>query len=159
MTQFIVGTCSWKYPSWEGLVYSSREPSNYLAEYATKYGTVEVDQWFWSLGKEAASLPRPEVVAEYDASTPKDFTFSIKAPNALTLTHHPGVKGEPRLNARFLDPEFFLKFIDSLSVLMPKVGLIVFQFSYFNRQKMPSRGAFIELLRKFFRLFSFSREI
>ena len=78
--QLRIGTCSWKYPSWAGLVYSSPEPVNYLGEYARKYQTVEVDQWFWSLGKESAALPRREVVAEYDASTPADFRFTVKCP-------------------------------------------------------------------------------
>ena len=29
-----IGTCSWKYPSWEGLVYSKATGINYLEEYA-----------------------------------------------------------------------------------------------------------------------------
>ena|SRR5208283_1605447 len=36
-----VGTCSWKYPSWKGLVYSRAAGINYLAEYAQKYDSVE----------------------------------------------------------------------------------------------------------------------
>lgn len=44
-----IGTCSWKYASWRGLVYSDAPHPNYLAEYARHYDTVEVDQWFWSL--------------------------------------------------------------------------------------------------------------
>ncbi len=44
-----IGTCSWKYPSWEGLVYSRSAGIDYLAEYARRYNTVEVDQWFWAL--------------------------------------------------------------------------------------------------------------
>jgi uncharacterized protein YecE (DUF72 family) len=43
-----IGTCSWKYPSWRGLVYSD-SGQNYLQEYAQHYSCVEVDQWFWSL--------------------------------------------------------------------------------------------------------------
>ena len=53
-----IGTCSWKYESWRGLVYSDKPRINYLAEYAQKYDTVEVDQWFWSLhGPDKVSLP------------------------------------------------------------------------------------------------------
>ena len=43
-----IGTCSWKYDAWRGLVYS-QNPENYLQEYAKRYDCVEVDQWFWSL--------------------------------------------------------------------------------------------------------------
>ena len=32
-------------------------------------------------------MPKPGVVAEYVASVPKDFKFSIKVPNSITLTH------------------------------------------------------------------------
>jgi uncharacterized protein YecE (DUF72 family) len=150
MGKIYLGTCSWKYPSWESLVYSSREPANYLAEYAQKYKSVEVDQWFWSLGKERAALPRPETVAEYDASTPADFRFVVKCPNTLTLTHHNSKKREPLIqNERFLDIEFFLRFIDSLALLMPKIGLLIFQFEYLNRDKMSTKTLFEEKLATF----------
>jgi uncharacterized protein YecE (DUF72 family) len=79
MAELRIGTCSWKFPSWVGLVYSTpegapEEPSTlpedaplfeplreereayetekqagYLVEYAQQYDTVEIDQWFWSL--------------------------------------------------------------------------------------------------------------
>jgi uncharacterized protein YecE (DUF72 family) len=150
MGELFIGTCSWKYPSWEGLVYSNREPANYLAEYAKKYKSVEVDQWFWSLGKDGAALPRPETVAEYDASTPSDFRFTVKCPNTITMTHHRTKKGEPlEANPRFLDTDFFLKFVDSLAPLVPKIGLFIFQFEYLNRDKMASRGRFIDVLGQF----------
>ncbi|MDA8424525.1 MAG: DUF72 domain-containing protein [Treponema sp.] len=150
MENIRLGTCSWKYPSWAGLVYSSPEPASYLEEYARRYRTVEVDQWFWSLGKESAALPRREVVTEYDASTPPDFRFTVKCPNALTLTHHDARKGEAmRPNERFLDPELFLRFLDALSALVPKIGLFIFQFSYLNREKMPSKAAFFDQLGAF----------
>ena len=152
MGKLRIGTCSWKYPSWAGLVYSSPEPVNYLGEYARKYQTVEVDQWFWSLGKGSVALPRREVVAEYDASTPADFRFTVKCPNALTLTHHPGRKGEKfRMNDSFLDPDLFLRFVDSLSPLVPKIGLLILQFPYLNRETVPSKEAFFDRLGAFFR--------
>ncbi len=145
-----VGACSWKYPSWEGLVYSSREPANYLEEYARKYGSVEVDQWFWSLGKSGAALPRLETVAEYDASSPPDFRFVVKCPNAITLTHFYGRKGEAlRPNALFLDGDFFLRFVDSLAPLIPKIGLFLFQFEYLNKEKMASKARFEGALEAF----------
>lgn len=36
MSSLRIGTCSWKYPSWEGLVYSVAKDINYLEEYATQ---------------------------------------------------------------------------------------------------------------------------
>lgn len=150
MANLYIGTCSWKYPSWEGLVYLSREPANYLYEYAKKYNSVEVDQWFWSLGKSGAALPRPETVAEYDASTPDDFRFTVKCPNAVTMPYLRGKKGEPlQPNSRFLDPDFFQRFLDSLAPLIPKIGLLVFQFEYLNKDKMQSKSKFVDYLGQF----------
>jgi uncharacterized protein YecE (DUF72 family) len=145
-----IGSCSWKYPSWEGLVYSSPEPANYLEEYARKYRSVEVDQWFWSLGKGGAALPRRETVADYDAATPAEFRFTVKCPDALCLSHHRGRKGLPLLpNPRFLETDFFLRFLDALAPLVPKIGLFIFQFEYLNQEKMPERSAFLDRLGPF----------
>lgn len=99
-----IGTCSWKYPSWKGLVYSRAKPANYLAEYSSKYNCVEVDQWFWSLFGASVVLPRADVVREYAASVPESFRFGIKVPNSITLTHHynKGRKGPLIPNEHFV---------------------------------------------------------
>ena len=55
-----VGTSSWKYDSWRGLLYppGTRDaPGSYLAEYAKHLDTVEADQWFWSLFPSGVKLP------------------------------------------------------------------------------------------------------
>ena len=44
-----IGTCSWKYDSWKGIIYPDKEKFDYLVEYSKHYNTVEVDKWFWSL--------------------------------------------------------------------------------------------------------------
>ena len=49
MNNLRIGTCSWKYDSWKGIVYPEFGDFNYLEEYSKKYNTVEIDQWFWSL--------------------------------------------------------------------------------------------------------------
>ena len=49
MSRLRIGTCSWRFPSWAGIVYSAAEGIDHLAEYARRYDTVEVDRWFWSL--------------------------------------------------------------------------------------------------------------
>lgn len=149
MAQPSIGTCSWKYPSWEGLVYSSREPADYLEEYARRFDTVEVDQWFWSLGGSGVAMPRRETVAEYDAATPPGFKFTVKCPNAITLTHHRGPKGQARPNDSFLDPGLFTRFVEAVAPLVPKIGLFMFQFEYLNRDKMAGRPEFLERLGSF----------
>lgn len=148
MTDLHIGTCSWKYPSWEGLVYSSKEPQNYLLEYAQVYDSVEIDQWFWSLGKHSYGLPSLDTVTEYDDSTPPSFKFTIKCPNAITKpTAYQN--GEER-NPWFLDPNVFMEFLSSIDPLIPKVGLFMFQFEYLNQQKMESQSQLLEKLSDFF---------
>jgi uncharacterized protein YecE (DUF72 family) len=144
MARLRVGSCSWKYPSWAGLVYSRADGIDYLAEYARKYSTVEVDQWFWTL------KPSPVDVERYQAAVSEDFRFTVKAPNALTLVHAPGKKGEdPVTNPRFLSTAVLGEFLAGLEPLRPKVGMVMFQFGYLNRKMMASQAAFLERLDRF----------
>lgn len=104
------GTCSWKYDSWRGLVYSDAPKLDYLSEYAQHFDCVEVDQWFWSLfGPDQLRLPSPALAAEYAAAVPKSFRFAVKLPNALTLTHYYAkTKTEPLMpNPHFLWPTYY----------------------------------------------------
>jgi len=150
MGKLYVGTCSWKYRSWEGLVYSSPLQKDFLAEYALKYESVEVDQWFWSLGKQSAGLPKPQTVQEYNQATPPSFRFTIKCPNALTLTHHYAEKGRPLTsNPYYLDLGLFKAFVETLRPLVPKIGLLMFQFEYLNQTKVSSRSLFLDQLDRF----------
>lgn len=79
-----IGTCSWKYDSWQGIVYPESKPFNYLEEYSWHDKTVEVDQWFWSLfAGDKVVLPKPSVVQEYADSIPENFTSVSKSLIAL----------------------------------------------------------------------------
>ncbi len=152
MATLHIGTCSWKYPSWQGLIYSSRRPLNYLQEYARLYKSVEVDQWFWSLfGEDKVVLPKPETVAEYKAAVPPDFLFTIKIPNSITLTHfYRKNKREPlQPNPYFLSPKLFQEFLTRIEPLKSQMGALMFQFEYLNKQKMPSQGAFQNRFTRF----------
>ena len=149
-----IGTCSWRFPSWQGLVY--REPPNgeALAEYAERYDTVEVDRWFWSLfGPRSLRLPESADAARYRDHVPEGFRFAIKAPDAITLTHYrKKKKGDPLVaNPRYLDPELFAVFWQRIAPLHDRVGPILFQFEYLNRQKMEGLDAFLDGIRAFAR--------
>jgi uncharacterized protein YecE (DUF72 family) len=140
-----IGTCSWKYPSWEGLVYSKAQGIDYLAEYAHKFSTVEVDQWFWR-------MPEPSTVAEYAAAVPKDFRFTIKIPNQITLTHfYKKEKGMDLIpNADFLSPDLFKSFLLRLEPLRKLTGCLMLQFEYLNKKKMGSEEEFLSKMDSFF---------
>ena len=61
-----VGTCSWKYEGWKGLIYRTGvkyAAGDYLADYAKHFSTVEVDQWFWSPFPAGIRLPDPETAS------------------------------------------------------------------------------------------------
>lgn len=147
-----IGTCSWKYPSWHRLVYSVPKGINYLAEYARKYSTVEVDQWFWSLfGEDSVRLPSSTDAETYRLSVPDDFRFCVKMPNSVTLTHfYKRAKGAPLVaNPHFLSISLLKAFLSLLAPLGDVLGPLMFQFEYLNRQKMASQQRFEELLEGF----------
>lgn len=154
-----IGTCSWKYDSWKGIIYDPKKKYgsyDYLSDYAKYFNTVEIDQWFWSLFPTGAKLPDIEIVKIYSNSVPDDFLFTIKAPNSITLTHHYAkqsssykhIANQP--NQYFLNIDLLKRFLETLQVMGNKLGPVMFQFEYLNRQKMPSLKAFIERLSVFF---------
>ncbi len=154
MATLRIGTCSWKFPSWQGLIYSVLGEVDYLAEYAQRYDTVEVDQWFWSrfdLGQ--INLPNPDDVARYRATVSDAFRFTVKAPNSVTLTHlYRKDKGDPLLaNPSFLSPRLMETFLRLLGPLHDVLGPMMFQFEYLNRQKMASQQDFQERFSAFVR--------
>lgn len=148
-----LGTCSWKYDSWKGLVYEplkTYRPDDYLPDYAKHLGSVEIDQWFWSLFPGGLRLPDPAVARRYAKSVPDDFVFTVKAPNSLTLTHYYAKQAPPNAafagkpNPHFLDLDLLGRFLEALSPLRSKLGPIMFQFEYLNKKKMPTKEEFFE---------------
>jgi uncharacterized protein YecE (DUF72 family) len=152
VSNLYIGTCSWKYPSWEGLVYSSAKGIDYLQEYAKNYNAVEVDQWFWSLfAGQQPKLPAAKDVQEYRRAVPETFRFTIKAPNSLTLTHYHSPKPASEMNANdhFLSPPLWSEFRERIAPLHDVTGPVILQFEYLNRQKMASQKLFLQELGRF----------
>ncbi len=157
-----IGTCSWKYPSWSGLVYSAPKGINYLEEYACTYDSVEVDQWFWSLfAGDKVKLPDESVVAEYRQAVGDDFRFTVKVPNSLSLTHHYKSKKSDPLepNPHFLSVDLWESFLGSLSGIHDVLGPLILQFEYLNKQKMKGRPQFLEQLSGFLKAIPAGPEI
>jgi uncharacterized protein YecE (DUF72 family) len=147
-----IGTCSWKYDSWKGILYPERSDFNYLEEYSKHCNTVEIDQWFWSLHAiDKITLPKTNDVKLYAASVADDFKFTIKIPNSITLTHfYQKKKTDPLIsNPHFLSTDIFNSFIDVLSPLHSKIGVLMFQFEYLNKLKMGTQLQFIEMFESF----------
>ncbi len=145
------GTCSWKYDSWRGIIYPPTGKFNYLKEYSKHFDTVEIDQWFWSLFGEKVKLPSHKDVVDYTDSVHEDFKFTIKVPNSITLTHHYKKTKNDSLtpNLFFLSPELFSEFCDSIKYMHRKIGMLMFQFEYLNKQKISSLQEFLRKLEQF----------
>jgi uncharacterized protein YecE (DUF72 family) len=124
------------------LVYSRprRRAAEYLGEYAAKYRTVEIDSWFYKVPPEAE-------VGEYAAAVDADFRFTCKAPQELTLAH---LRGAPaQRNPRFLSAELFRTFSERIKPLGERIGAIILEFEYLNRQKMSGEAEFLSRLGDF----------
>ena len=143
-----LGTSSWSFPGWTGIVYaaeSGRPPGEQrlaragLAAYAGHplFRTVSLDRTFY------APLTAAEFAA-YAAQVPADFRFVIKAPAAITdpAVRRPG-SGEPaRDNPTFLDArvatETFVR--PAFSGLGDRAGPLVFQFPPFGHRLLADPG-------------------
>lgn len=78
MKQVRIGCSGWNYDDWPGRFYGDRTPKRrWLAEYAERFDTVEVNATFYRL----ASRP---AVESWVADTPDAFVFAVKASRYLT---------------------------------------------------------------------------
>ena len=73
-----VGTSGYNYPEWKGSFYPERLPaSQMLSYYAERLTTVEINYTFYR-------MPNAKTVDSWNATTPEDFTFVLKAPRRIT---------------------------------------------------------------------------
>ncbi len=100
---------------------------------------------------EKTKLPDIQTVEEYANSVPDNFKFSIKVPNSITLTHYYSLdkKLPLKINPYFLSTELFDDFLKRLSPMKGKIGPLLFQFEYLNKQKMPNQQMFMDKLSSF----------
>lgn len=141
-----IGTCSWNYDSWVGLVYTKKQnkASEYLPEYSKIYNTVEIDSWFYK-------LPSVEEVKDYANAVNENFSFTCKVPEAITLTHlRNKTKNESLIiNENFLSADLFKQFLSHIEPIFKKLDALIFQFEYLNKQKMASLNSFIIRFNEF----------
>ncbi|MFQ5877811.1 MAG: DUF72 domain-containing protein [Acidobacteriota bacterium] len=127
-----VGASSWSAPSWEGAFYPpGMRPAEYLAYYASRFDTVEIDATFYR-------IPSQRMVDGWRERTPPGFLFAAKVPQAIT--HEKVLEG--------CAGEFgaFLRVMDRLG---DRLGPLLFQFRYFRRSEFPDPRPFIERLERF----------
>lgn len=146
-----IGSCSWNYDSWVGLVYSapSGTAAGYLHEYAQRFRTAEIDSFFYR-------LPEARDALAYRAEVDEGFTFTMKVSEEISLTHArprgrggSGGGGEP--NPNFLSAELFGRYVERVAPLLPRTQAVMLEFEYLNKDKMRDVGAFMEALDRFSR--------
>lgn len=127
-----LGTSSWTYSGWNGLVWDGDYPESQLSKHGLQayarhplFRTVSLDRAFYR--PLAASQ-----YAAYAAQVSDDFRFVVKAPALVTDATVRGEKGQAvQANPAFLSPELALQeFIQpALQGLQHKLGALVFQIS------------------------------
>jgi uncharacterized protein YecE (DUF72 family) len=131
-SRLFLGTSSWTADGWVGSFYpAGSRPADFLPEYAKHFNTVEVDSTFYR-------VPSASTVKQWKDRTPSGFVFAAKVPR--TITH------EKVLIDTKDDLKLFLKVMDLLG---DKLGPLLFQFPYFNKQMFRGVGFFLERLNPF----------
>jgi uncharacterized protein YecE (DUF72 family) len=146
-----VGTSSWSFPGWNGIVYDGEYSEralarNGLAAYAQHplLRTVGIDRSYY------APLQAREY-EEYARVVPDDFRFLVKAERLLTLPDITDSSGSSAVNARFLDAAYATEMVVAPIVdgLQAKAGPILFQFSPMHPRRVGGVDAFAERLHEF----------
>jgi uncharacterized protein YecE (DUF72 family) len=146
-----LGTSSWSFPGWEGIVYDRRASEATLAQdglgaYAAHplLRTVGLDRTFY----------RPIGVDDfraYAASVPEHFRFVVKADRLLTSPLDPEPFGVREPNPRFLDPAYAAHEVvgPMTEGLGAKAGPLLFQFPPIPPNLVGGRAAFLRRLQAF----------
>ncbi|MBI4403344.1 MAG: DUF72 domain-containing protein [Deltaproteobacteria bacterium] len=149
-----LGTSSWKYPGWKGIVYRGDYPSEKqfnetcLKEYSEHYPTVGVDHTYYAWPGQAG-------IQKYMSLTPDFFRFGFKVTEKVTVLKYPKLprygKDAGTINEQFLDHGLFReKFLEPLSGCKQKLGPILFEFSQFHTGTIVSGTEFVQRLDSFF---------
>ncbi len=126
-----IGTSGWHYDHWEGPFYPPDLPKDaFLAHYAERFCTVEINNSFYR-------LPTEKTLARWREATPDDFVFSAKA--SRYLTHMKKLK-EPE--------EPLERLFGRLSVLGDKLGPILFQLPPRWKVNVERLGDFLKALAR-----------
>ncbi|CAN7540393.1 DUF72 domain-containing protein [Acidovorax sp. LjRoot117] len=148
--QLRMGTSSWTYPGWKGLVWEGEHSESMLSKqglpvYAQHplLRTVSIDRSFY----------RPLTVSQYEryaSQVPDDFRFVVKAPSLVTdalVRAEDGRGREP--NPAFLSPELARsEFVEpALQGLGHKLGVLVFQLSPLPLAQLDRLSLLLERLR------------
>ncbi len=128
-----VGTSSWKYRGWEGMIYQGGYASEAqfqrvsLREYTSYFPTVGVDFTYFA-------WPLKEMMAYLLESTPENFRLCPKVTKRITMNAFPNLpaygKWAGQKNPDFLNAELFVEqFYEPISLLKGRLGVVLFEFN------------------------------
>ncbi|MFB9125201.1 DUF72 domain-containing protein [Paraburkholderia dipogonis] len=150
--QIHLGTSTWSFPGWNGIVYGDEYSNSKLSrEGLTAYGahpllkTVSIDRSFYQ------ALTVTEYL-RYAQQVPEHFRFIVKAPMTITDATVRAERGEPVsmnpcfLNAQMAIDDFVTPCLEGLGA---KAGALVFQLSPLPDQMLAQPAVFIERLAEF----------
>ena len=155
-----IGTSSWKYPGWCGLLYSAERyvsrgkfaetkfNRECLAEYADTFKSVCVDGAYYQ-------FPSEKYLTGLASQVSAEFKFSFKVTDEITLKQFPQIarmgSRAGQLNPHFLDAELFIRnFLGPCESIRPNVGLLMFEFSRFHPMDFRHPDDFVAALDTFF---------
>jgi len=158
--QVYLGTSSWKFPDWCGLLYDeerylhnhrfakARFERDCLAEYAEVFHTVCVDATYYR-------YPNRSYLEGLMRQVPQGFRLSFKVPDDITIKTYPQVatfgSKAGKANPDFLDDTMFrFGFLRMLEPMRDRVGLIVLEFSHFHTDDFEHGRDFVDALDRFF---------
>ena len=142
----LLGTSSWSSADWVGPFYPKNlKPGQFIQAYARRFPAVEIDSTYYS-------IPSRSMVTGWREKTPPGFIFAAKVPGVIT---HEKVLRDCQSE--------FKSFLSNMELLGDRLGPLLLQFPYFNRNVFPSREPFEKLLRAFLKTiptdFQFALEI
>jgi uncharacterized protein YecE (DUF72 family) len=148
-----MGTSSWSFPGWAGIVYAQLHDVSTLARHGLPayarhplLNAVNLDSAFYRTLK-------AEQLARYAADVPEDFRFVVKAYAGLTAAPESPMALRRRIEPVFLDAGYATRTVVKPLVegLGAKLGAILFQFSPLGPRYARTPSPFIERLREFLR--------
>lgn len=159
-----IGTSSWKYEGWLGLIYSPERYLRYfksgppkhqkgrfeqtcLTEYGQTFKTVCLDAGFYQ-------FPTPKMMEGYLSQVPADFRMSLKVTEDITVRRFPNLPRYKRragqMNDHFLNADLFISsFLGPLEPFRKQIGTLIFEFSHFHPGDWERGREFVEALDQF----------
>jgi uncharacterized protein YecE (DUF72 family) len=154
-----VGTSSWKYEGWLGLLYTperyltrgkisrARFEKTCLAEYAEVFKSVCLDAGYYQ-------FPSAPLLDTLFSQVPDDFRLTLKVTEDITVKQFPALprygKRAGLANERFLDADLFAaSFLGPLERYRARIGALIFEFSPFQAGDWTRGLQFVEALDHF----------